>query len=115
MWRSWVASSTWCRTCAAQRKSAGKGCSTPGNWVLTKPGGGGGGTPYTTCRAGPSSGRAYVGMVLLKMFLRSLCVPFVNRPFESEIHGTVNFTQFCCVLLVTWCYRVLLACYLRPK
>ena len=40
MWRSWVASSTRCRTCAAQRKSAGKGCSTPGNWVLTKPGGG---------------------------------------------------------------------------
>ena len=42
-------------------------------------------------------------------------VPFVNRPFESEIHGTVNFTQFCCVLLVTWCYRVLLSCYLCPK
>ena len=42
-------------------------------------------------------------------------VPFVNRPFEYEIHGTVNFTQFCCVLLVTWCYRVLLSCYLRPK
>ena len=42
-------------------------------------------------------------------------VPFVNRPFESEIHGSVNFTQFCCVLLVTWCYRVLLLCYLRPK
>ena len=42
-------------------------------------------------------------------------VPFVNRPFESEIHGTVNFTHFCCVLLVTWCYRVLLSCYLRPK
>ena len=42
-------------------------------------------------------------------------VPFVNRPFESEIHGTVNFTQFCCVLLVTWCYRVLLSCYLRRK
>ena len=42
-------------------------------------------------------------------------VPFVNRPFESEIHGTVNFTQFCCVLLVTWCYRVFLSCYLRPK
>ena len=42
-------------------------------------------------------------------------VPFVNRPFESEIHGIVNFTQFCCVLLVTWCYRVLLSCYLRPK
>ena len=42
-------------------------------------------------------------------------VPFVNRPFESEIHGTVNFTQFCCVLLVTWCHRVLLSCYLRPK
>ena len=42
-------------------------------------------------------------------------VPFVNRPFESEIHGTVNFTQFCSVLLVTWCYRVLLSWYLRPK
>ena len=41
--------------------------------------------------------------------------PFVNRPFESEIHGTVNFTPFCCVLLVTWWYRVLLSCYLRPK
>ena len=37
-----MASSTWCRTCAARRMSAGKGCSTPGNWVLTKPGGGGG-------------------------------------------------------------------------
>ena len=23
----------------------------------------------------------------------SINVPFVNRPFESEIHGTVNFTQ----------------------
>ena len=33
-------------------------------------------------------------------------VPFVNRPFESEIHGTVNFTYFCCVLLVTWCQCV---------
>ena len=22
------------------------------------------------------------------------CVPFVNRPFEWEIHGTVNFTTF---------------------
>ena len=39
----------------------------------------------------------------------------MNQPFESEIHGTVNFTYFCCVLLVTWCYRVLLSCYLRPK
>ena len=43
------------------------------------------------------------------------CVPFVNRPFESEIHGTVNFTYFCCFLLVTWCHCVLLSCYLRPK
>ena len=42
-------------------------------------------------------------------------VPFVNRPFESEIHGTVNFTYFCCLLLVTWCHRVLLSCYLGPK
>ena len=44
-----------------------------------------------------------------------IIVPFLNRPFESEIQGTVNFTQFCCVLLVTWCYRVLLSCYLSPK
>ena len=42
-------------------------------------------------------------------------VPFVNRPFEYEIHSTVNFTYFCYVLLVTWCHRVLLLCYLRPK
>ena len=42
-------------------------------------------------------------------------VPFVNPPFESEIHGTVNFTYFCCVLLVTWCHRVLWSGYLRPK
>ena len=42
-------------------------------------------------------------------------VPFVNRPFESEIHGTANFTNFCCVLLVTWCHRVRFLCYLRPK
>ena len=47
--------------------------------------------------------------------LSSKNVPFVNGPFESEIHDTVNFTQFCCVLLVTWCYRVLLSCYLRSK
>ena len=51
---------------------------------------------------------------VLRHFQRTF-VPFVNRPFESEIHGTVNSTQFCCVLLVTWCYRVLLSCYLRPK
>ena len=51
----------------------------------------------------------------LSVRIENLFVPFVNRPFESEIHGTVNFTQFCCVLLVTWCYRVLLSCYLRPK
>ena len=51
----------------------------------------------------------------MQVMEQGLSVPFVNRPFESEIHGTVNFTQFCCVLLVTWCYRVLLSCYLRPK
>ena len=55
------------------------------------------------------------GHAFLMMTKRSTYVPFVNRPFESEIHGTVNFTYFCCVLLVTWCYRVLLSCYLRPK
>ena len=42
-------------------------------------------------------------------------VPFVNRPFKWEIHGTVNFTSFCYVLLVTWCHCVLCSCYLRPK
>ena len=42
-------------------------------------------------------------------------VPFLNWPFESEIHGTVNVTYFCCFLLVTWCHCVLLSCYLRPK
>ena len=31
-----------------------------------------------------------------------VCVPFVNRAFEFEIHGTVNVTNFCFVLLVTW-------------
>ena len=42
-------------------------------------------------------------------------VPFVNRTFESEIQGTMNFTTFCCVLLVTWCHRVRFSSYLRPK
>ena len=42
-------------------------------------------------------------------------VPFVNRPFEWDIHGTVNFTTFCFVLRVTWCHRVPFSCYLRPK
>ena len=55
------------------------------------------------------------GGMLLMVATSRHHVPFVNRPFESEIHGTVNFTQFCCVLLVTWCYHVLLSCYLRPK
>ena len=56
-----------------------------------------------------------VWVVLRQTWVPVNFVPFVNQPFESEIHGTVNFTQFCCVLLVTWCYRVLLSCYLRPK
>ena len=42
-------------------------------------------------------------------------VPFVNRPFEWEIHGTVNLTTFCCVLRVTWCHHVRFSCYLRQK
>ena len=42
-------------------------------------------------------------------------LPFVNLPFEWDIHGTVNFTTFCCVLRVTWCHRVRFSCYLRPK
>ena len=41
-------------------------------------------------------------------------VPFVNRPFESEIHGPVNFRTFCCVLLVTRCHRVRFSCYVHP-
>ena len=51
-------------------------------------------------------------------FCKHVCirfVPFVNRPFECKIHGTVNFTNFCCVLLVPWCYRVRFLCYLHPK
>ena len=47
--------------------------------------------------------------------LALLYVPSVNEPFESEIHGTVNLTTFCCVLLLTWCHRVLFSRYLRPK
>ena len=43
----------------------------------------------------------------------SLFVPFVNRPFESEIHGTVNFTNFCFVLLATWRHRLRFLCHLR--
>ena len=46
---------------------------------------------------------------------RGLYVPFVNGPFDWAIHGTVNFTTFWCILLVTWCHRVHLSCYLRPK
>ena len=42
-------------------------------------------------------------------------VPFVNRPFESEIHGTVNFTNFCFVLLVTWRHRLCFLCHLRQN
>ena len=44
-----------------------------------------------------------------------LCVPFVNRLFEFETLGTVNFTNFCFVLLLTWrsCLRFL--CRLREN
>ena len=45
----------------------------------------------------------------------SAFVPFVNRPFEWEIHGAVNFTTFCSVLRVTWCHRVCFSCYLCTK
>ena len=44
-----------------------------------------------------------------------LYVPFVNRPFESEIHGTVNFSNFCFVLLVTWRHRLRFFCRLRQN
>ena len=45
-----------------------------------------------------------------------LCVPCVNRPFEWEIHGSVNLTTFCCVLRLTWCHhRVRFLCYLCQK
>ena len=40
------------------------------------------------------------------------CVPFVNRPFESEIHRTMNFTHFCCFFarnLVPSCAFVVLS------
>ena len=42
-------------------------------------------------------------------------VPFVNRPFEWEIDGSVNLTTFCGVLLVTWRHGVCFSCYLRQK
>ena len=42
-------------------------------------------------------------------------VPFMNRPFESEMHGTVNFTNFCFVLLVTWRHRLRFLCHLRQN
>ena len=42
-------------------------------------------------------------------------VPFVNRPFESEIHGTVNFTNCCFVLLVTWRHRLRFLCHLHQN
>ena len=66
-------------------------------------------------QGGPPSAGTRVRRACAPHTLTGYCVPFVNRPFESEIHGTVKFTQFCCVLLVPWCYRVLLSCYLRPK
>ena len=44
-----------------------------------------------------------------------MCVPFVNRPFESEIHGTVNFTNFWLVLLVTWRHRLRFLCLFRQN
>ena len=64
-------------------------------------------------RAPPPSGPPIMGCMVCSG--KCTIVPFLNRPFESEIHGTVIFTQFCCVLLVTWCYRVFLSCYLPPK
>ena len=45
----------------------------------------------------------------------NISVPCVNRPFEWEVHRSVNSTTFCCVLRVTWCHRVCFSCYLRPK
>ena len=56
-----------------------------------------------------------VGVKDAHALILPLCVPFMNRPFESEIHVTVNFATFCCVLLVTWCHRVCFSCYLPPK
>ena len=40
---------------------------------------------------------------------------FLDRPFEWDIHGTVNSTTFSCVLRVTSCHRLRVSCYLRPK
>ena len=42
-------------------------------------------------------------------------VPFVNQPFEWDIHGTVNLTIFSFLLHVTWCHCVRFSCYVRPK
>ena len=42
-------------------------------------------------------------------------VPFVNRPIEAEIDGTVNFTNFSFVLVVTWRHRLRFLCHLRQN
>ena len=39
-------------------------------------------------------------------------IPFVKLPFEWEILGSVNVTNFCFVLLVTWRHRLHLLCHL---
>ena len=42
-------------------------------------------------------------------------VPFVKRPFEWEIHGSVNLTKFCFVLLATWRHHLRFLCHLRQN
>ena len=42
-------------------------------------------------------------------------VPFVKRPFEWEIHGSVNLTNLCFVLHVTWRHRLRFRCHLRQN
>ena len=51
----------------------------------------------------------------IRCFLPGSCVPFVKRPFEWEIRGSVNLTNFCFVLLVTWRHRLRFSCHLRQN
>ena len=53
-----------------------------------------------------------------KLFRMRCGVPFVlflSRPFERQIHGTVNLTTFCYLLRVLWCHRVRFSCYFCQK
>ena len=45
----------------------------------------------------------------------TLYVPCVKRPFEWDIHVSVNLATCCYVLRVSWCQRVCFSCYLHQN